>query len=331
MQKYFRNQCTLDEIEQVLDWFQTKAGQVYLEERLDRDMERYSDDENLLLHPDVPSEEVLQNIERTRRKIIYRKRSQYHWWLRVAAVLIICVIFAGGGYWVLQDGLNSEDQEQEIVFRTISTTENQQRLVTLGDGTQVRLNTNSSIVVPEQFPIAARKVQLTGEAYFKVARDEDRPFSIQVDQAVIRVLGTEFNVKVDQSIRQVQVAVAEGKVSLGEENNGNGREVILTENTFALLHLDDGEILLERSAVDNYLSWISGNLLFHDEPLWIVSRYLERIYGVSILFEDENLRDLSLSTDIMKQNLGPVLDIISETLGISYRYENDTVLWSEDK
>jgi transmembrane sensor len=331
LKKYFRNQCTLDEIEKVMDWFQTEEGTVYFEERLDRDMQRYAEEENLLLYPEVPSEKMLHHIERVRKKGKSRSRSRDRWWMRVAIVLLISCGFAGGSFWILQDTVFVEEQASEAVYRTISTLDDQQRLITLADGTQIRLNANSAIEIPEQFPVAGREVRLKGEAFFEVATDENRPFSILAGRAMIRVLGTQFNVRVDEHARKVQVAVAEGMVSLSDEANGNSSEAILRMNTFAEFNLDDGEILIEQSPVNNYLSWFSGSLYFYDEPLWIVSRYLERLYGVAFRFEEEQLRELSLSTNIMKRDLVPVLDILSQTLGIDYRVENETVYWMENR
>lgn len=334
MQKYFRNQCTPEEIEQVIDWFQTEDGRKYFEDRLNRDMHRYADEKNLLLHPEVPSVKMLQKIERIKKKgATSSRRNRDHWWMRVAVILLISSMFAGSGYLLLQNGEYVENQEPELVYRTISTPTDQQRLVTLDDGTKIRLNTSSSIEIPEQFTADSREVTIDGEAYFEVAKDEDRLFSIRAGEAMIRVLGTEFNVRIDKRSRSVQIAVAEGRVSLSDDGGGNGSEAILSENTFALFHPNGGEILIEQSPVDNYMSWISGNLHFYDEPLWIVSRYLERLYGVSFRFRKEQLKELTLSANIIKRDLLPVLDIISQTLGIDYEVENDNdiVVWMDSK
>ncbi|MEX2351793.1 MAG: FecR family protein, partial [Balneolaceae bacterium] len=208
LQKYFRNQCTLDEVEKVLEWFQTDEGEEYLEKRLNRDLEHYANEENLLLYPDVPTDEMLDAIGRERRKDRFRriKLSQDAWWSRVAIVLLICGALSAGSYWMFYDAVQMEGETPEVVYRTLSTMEDQQRLVTLEDGTRIRLNGNSSIEIPETFLGDGREVRLNGEAWFKVERDENRPFSIKADRAVVRVLGTEFNVKVDQNSPHVQVA-----------------------------------------------------------------------------------------------------------------------------
>lgn len=327
LQKYFRNQCTIEEIEQVLDWFQTKEGQQYFEENVNLDMHRYAEEERLLLFPDVPSKKILNRIQQTRKKK-FQKKDPHNRRIRAVVALLICSILSVN-YLILNSLEQNNSHEPEITFRTISTSNDQHRLVTLSDGTSVRLNSNSSIEVPEYFPPNERDVKLEGEAWFDVARDENRPFSVQADDATIRVLGTEFNVKVDSLSRNVQIAVAEGRVSLSNKSNKEGRGAILTENTFAILNLDNEEILIEQTQVDNYLSWISGRLYFYNEQLWVVSRYLERIYNVNFRFEEEQLKNLPLSTDFAKDDLIPVLDIIGKTLRIDYHYENETVLWKE--
>lgn len=319
----------------VLDWFQTEEGQAYLNWRLDRDMERYSEEENLVLQPEVPSEEMLANIlkknKMARLNCHLYSNSRNRRWLSVAIVLIICSVLAGTGYILVNTLPDSGDGAPEVTYRTITTFEDQHRLVTLGDDTQIRLNSNSSLVLPETFSDSERTVTLTGEAFFSVSSDENRPFLVQVEGALIRVLGTEFNVKVDDTDR-VQVAVSEGRVSLSGSKNIEGTGAILTENTFAQYHVDSGEILIEQTPVLNYLSWISGDLYFQNEPLWGVSRYLERLYGVSVRFETESLRDYSISANVRSRRLTEVLDIITQTLGITYEHDeqNKSVLFTAD-
>src|SRR5690554_2804523 len=152
LQKYFRNQCTLEEIEQVLEWFRTNEGAAYFEEIVNRDMERYSEEENLLLHPDIPSDEMLNFIVSAKKNPISNKVGSFRHAVRslhrasVAAVLLICCLLAASSYWVVGKTGFLDVPEPEVAYRTISTLEDQHRLVTLGDGTRIRLNNNSSLV-----------------------------------------------------------------------------------------------------------------------------------------------------------------------------------------
>ena len=326
LQKYFRNQCSVEEIEQVLNWLQTKEGQKAFEENLDQDMERYSEEDRLLLYPDVPTDELLKKIKNTKKQKFLKKNHSI-WPVRAVVAGLICTVLAVN-YLILDYTGQTQPELPEITYRTISTQGDQHRLITLGDGTNIRLNSNSSIKIQDPFPSDERIVSLKGEAWFDIARDENRPFLLQADQASIRVLGTEFNVKIDSTTRSVQVAVAEGRVSLSNRTNNHGRGAILTKNTFAIMDLHNEEMLIEHTEIDNYLSWISGKLYFYNEPLWVVSRYLERIYNVNIQFQEEQLKELPLSTNIAKGELNTVLDIIGQTLDVEHSYENDKVLWT---
>lgn len=331
LKKYFRNQCTIGEIEQVLAWFQTKEGQQYFEENLDRDMQKYADDDRLLLDPDVPTDKMLQRIQETRKEVkTPLEKKNRSWQIKAAVALIVCAFLAGVGYFVFQsDSINSSSQQADSI-RTISTEHNQHRLVTLSDGTEIRLNSNSTIQVPNPFASNERTVTLNGEAWFDVAPDENRPFHIKAGQAAIQVLGTEFNVKIDDIAGNVQVAVAEGSVSLNNSIQKNGSSAILTENTYAVYNIDSREILIEHTPVENYMSWISGKLFFYNEPLWVVSRYIERLYDVSFQFDQESLKELPLSTNMAREKLPDVLNIIAQTLGIDYTLQNNTVTWNNN-
>lgn len=332
LKKFFRNQCTLEETEQVLSWFQTKEGEQFFKENLDRDMQQYADDDRLLLYPDVPSEKLLQRIRLSKKNVHppSHKKKKVFWKIKTAVALLICSVLAGTAYFLAQSVQDAAQEEQQVEIRVISTENDQHRLVTLSDGTQIRLNSNSRIEMPRTFGENERTVSLTGEAWFDVAMEENRPFYIQAGQAAIQVLGTEFNVRLDAASQNVQVAVAKGKVSLNDNKEANGSAAILTENTYGVLNSDSREILIERTPVENYMSWISGRLYFYNEPLWIVSRYIERLYNVSFAFENERLRELPLSTNMAREDLPDVLNIIAQTLGIRYTLENNTVTWNDN-
>lgn len=331
LKRYFRNQCTLDEIEQVLDWFQTKEGQQYFAENLDRDMHKYADDDRLLLDPDVPSESLLKRIQQSKQRVKSPLEKKNPIWQRkLIAAVIVCALLAGAGFFIFQSEINSSSTIHSESIRTITTLDDQHRLVTLSDGTKIRLNSNSTIKIPNPFASDKRNVTLNGEAWFDVAHEENRPFHIQAGQATIDVLGTEFNVKMDDIAGNVQVAVAEGRVSLNNSHHENGSSAILTQNTYAVYNIDSREILIEHTPVENYMSWISGKLFFYNEPLWVVSRYIERLYDVSFQFNNESLKELPLSTNMARENLPDVLNIIAQTLGIDYTLENNTVTWNDN-
>src|SRR5690606_13518352 len=90
---------------------------------------------------------------------------------------------------------NSEAQPLETVYNTMTTPRGNQYNLVLADGTSVWLNAASSITYPVAFAGKERRVHITGEAYFEVARETERPFIVSIGEASIQVLGTHFNVK----------------------------------------------------------------------------------------------------------------------------------------
>jgi len=326
LNKYFRNQCSPEEIDQVLEWFQTEEGMAHFEASLHRDMHRYADDELLMLYPDIPTDSLLLRIHQS-KKNPHRFNHRSSWKIRAFVAVIIGCILAAHSVLYIQFANYAANHPPEITYRTISTEADQHRLVTLEDGTHVRLNSNSSIQLPVPFAPDRRDVSLSGEAWFDVAADSERPFYLTAEQAQIQVLGTRFNVKIDSLSQNVQIAVAEGRVALNQQADEEGRSAILTQKTFAIFDLATHEMLIEQTPVENYLSWFRGRLYFYNDPLWVVSRYLERIYDVSFVFDTQQIRDLPLSVDLAKGDLTTVLDIIGQTLGLDYSFEQDTFLW----
>lgn len=330
LQKFFRNQCNADEIKQVYNWFQTAEGKAYFENSLDNDVQRYSDDEHLLLFPEVPSNKIFSRINETRaHRLKPVKRSAWH--VKIAVAAIFCVSLLTG-YWLHQTGTLSEESQNEIQYLTFSTLQEQHRIISLSDGSKIRINSNSKLEVPEQFTGSERHVYLDGEAWFQIADDSERPFTVFAGPAVINVLGTEFNVKIDSVAKNIQVAVSEGLVALQSEPMGNSESIraTLSGNNFALYYPEADEIIIENAPVINYLSWIDGKLFFFDDPLWQVSRTLARLYNTPIGFSDDELRNITLSADITRGELTEVLEIIARTLNIQFEIDEHSngMLWS---
>ena len=100
------------------------------------------------------------------------------------------------------------------------------KAVTLPDGSTVYMNAGARLSYSKQFGRKNREVQLTGEAFFDVTPDKKRPFSISAGNAVIRVLGTSFNVNSSNKENQVEVYVSTGIVELSESGNQNNRVLI---------------------------------------------------------------------------------------------------------
>lgn len=322
LKKYFQGRCSEEELDRVLDWLRTKEGRRYLEKHIDEDTRWLIDNQHSFLYPEIASEQIFSRIQKNKKQAGKRE-----WiFIRVAAVLLIAVLISSVLYWA---GKISTTIEEEINYVSYSAEQGQHKVLTLADGSKVRLNEGAHISFRESFGPDKRKIALEGEAYFEVAHDPNRPFIVHADGSVVQVLGTKFNVKIDSLSRNVQVAVLEGKVSLQKEGTETGPGAVLTRNHFGTLRMENDDIIIEQGDVTNYLSWINGRLVFNNDPLWKISRQLERLFHVAIDFESEKLRKMNLSADFEKTDLKDALHTISRTLDIAFKRKNGRVVWTE--
>ena len=166
------------------------------------------------------------------------------------------------------------------VYNTIATPRGGQYRIALGDGTQVWLNAASSIRYPAVFSGSERKVEITGEAYFEVAKDEQRPFKVSVNGSMeIQVLGTHFNVNAYDDEANIRTTLLEGRVSLGV----NGRRQLLQPGQQGIVK---GAVIDVREVdTEEAVAWKEGMFSFRNADLRAVMRQLSRWYDVEVVYE----------------------------------------------
>ena len=196
--------------------------------------------------------------------------------------------------------------------------------LTLSDGTRIRLDAGSTLRYPESFHGDSRSVFLSGEGYFEVAPDEDRPFRVHLDRAVVEVLGTRFNVRAWETEKRVTVAVAEGRVSFLSEREKKDVEIGPGQiSTLAESGPPSGPSPVD---IDRHLGWMRREAFFDDAPLPDVLFQLERWYGVQFALEDTSLAGERLSVHLRGESLEGVLELISVLTGLDCRRDGRRVL-----
>lgn len=244
---------------------------------------------------------------------------------RVAAVLLLAGLIG----WFLHLNLSTPTSEEKTpVLREISTSNAQRASMTLGDGTEVMLNADSKITLPDQFEADIREVFLQGEAYFKVDSEPDRPFIIHSSGSLIRVLGTSFSVRSYTGDNHVQVVVEEGRVSFEIDNDRNSEKATLTANQMGRFNFEKN--IIETKQVQDmqlYLSWKDGYLKFKNAQMNKVGVELERRYGVEVTFSDSEIEEMVLTAFLKSRSIRNVLDVIAKSLDIDYRLEENNVIF----
>lgn len=211
--------------------------------------------------------------------------------------------------------------KKEIVYNTLSTPRGRMFHVQLPDGTEVWLNAASSIRYPIAFTGAERKVAISGEAYFEVAKNPKLPFVVDVDKKIkVQVIGTHFNINAYSDEPKISTTLLEGSVKVVNEEEA----VILTPGQQAQV---TGAQMKVINGVDLSVSiaWKDGKFRFNHTPLNEILRQFARWYDVEIIYEGK-VPDFVLSGGIKRYfTLSEALLTLTE-MGLRYRIEGKQLI-----
>lgn len=176
----------------------------------------------------------------------------------------------------------------------------------LCDGTVVYLNAMTRLRFPNLFEEGVREVELEGEAYFKVAKDPERPFVVKSAHSVVYVYGTEFNVSAYPDETGTHTTLVEGKLAV--ENSGIRREIRPGEQWY--YHKESGSVTVRHVDVSLYIAWKDGGLRFNDARLEEIMQTVSRWYGVEISYQSEDLKDLRFGCNFNRHaSIEPLLRV----------------------
>ncbi len=211
------------------------------------------------------------------------------------------------------------------LMQTVSTANGEIHELVLSDGTQVRLNSGSSISYRRRFESDQRNVHLSGEAYFVVAHDA-RSFSVITDQAVTTVTGTQFNVWARE--KETRVIVREGSIDLKSRYDS---EHVVTLSRGQTSRVVSNQAPQPPRPIDtDYLpGWINGQLVFEKTPVPEIISELERTYDVSIAVIDSSLQRRTVTAEFRKGPFENILSSLCLTLGAQYHMQSGMVIISK--
>lgn len=311
--RYLDNLYTTEDAHKLLDELADPTCNEVLEELASNAWDESSSQQ---LFTDLEREEYKREAHQLLKHIEHKKRT---WIRRIALVSVgiaamLCLVWGGFSY------LNYKN-EQQIVYMEASTSYGECKQFLLPDGTQLVLNACSRVRYPNSFIGEERKIELEGEGFFRVHRNEKQPFIIKTSRFKIHVLGTSFNVKSYASDEIVSVEVESGKV-----------QVDLPE---AMMRLQAKEQIRINTVSNEYNKcreerpvavWQKGGLRFNSTPIRDVAKELERMYNRQIIFaKGQEFKNL-ISGEHDNKSLEAVLQSMEYTSGIRYKKEGDFIL-----
>lgn len=196
----------------------------------------------------------------------------------------------------------------------------------LSDGTVVHLNALSSLRFPVAFQGGYREVELTGEAYFQVARDTSRPFIVRTGEAQVRVLGTVFNVSAFPEDRMIKTTLESGSVEI---QVADLEPVRLQPCQQAVFVPGDRQIEVREVDVAAETAWKNGMFDIRNWPLVKIMDYLSRWYEIEVFYRDESVKEIKFGCYVNRYSgIQPILELFEQTGKIRAELKGKTVVFS---
>ena len=254
--------------------------------------------------PFLSAADKLKDFEKIQRSIKGQKQrtfTTYYWKIAVAVILLIGVFSI----------LISPFAEQGVVYEAKAHSVE----ITLPDSSRITLNKGGVLRVDNDFGVQERRVELVGEAFFRIAKDPQKPFAVRVGNVETVVLGTRFNI--DQIGEQVKIDVYEGKVSFHTDKD----EILLEKQQSAYYTQKSDQIIASEFNI-NTNSWMTHRLVFKNVKLEKLTRDVSNHFSVDIQV-NHKIKDVKLTTVFENPTLDEVLNELEMILQVEVKKIGD--------
>ncbi|MEV4885900.1 FecR domain-containing protein [Chitinophaga ginsengisegetis] len=196
------------------------------------------------------------------------------------------------------------DANGAVVYNTLTVPRGGQYQLVLPDGTNVWLNSATSLRYPTSFRGAERKVILQGQAYFEIAANATQPFKVQANEMEVVVLGTRFDMMAYADEPTINATLVDGKIKVQDK--------ILRPGQQAVLALSGHELTVRDADVNKIMAWKNGLFVFNNMDLPTILREIARWYDVEIVYQSAPGKELYGGGISRNLNLSAVLHVLEE-------------------
>jgi len=306
LERYHQGKCTTDEQFAIKQWLQNIT------------------ESDFTISPpiDVQGIEDKTWIELSSRIFPEKKTHKTNWtWLISAAASAILVL--GITFYIYHSSGSHQQKDSNLIsYHEVKVPRGKKATCTLPDGTVIQLNSDSKLRYPEKFTDTSRVVEFEGEAFFTVAKDKKRPFSINSKQVLVRVLGTHFNLRAYPEENKTDVVVEEGRVMFSPKTKKTS--LILTANQQGVYD-NDQSLKQQNVYAAAYYSWRTNQLQFRDQKLSDIASTLERWYNVRVLINNRLLRNERYTGRFNNPDIKSVLNSLEFAVGLHYQVTGNIV------
>lgn len=262
------------------------------------------------------------------------------------ALVIALLVTVAGVFYTTPSTVKTAKAPALPVASEVSTRYGSKSNIVLPDGTKVSLNAGSKLTYDKNFGESVRNVQLTGEAYFDVVHNAEKPFVIHTKAMEIKVLGTEFNVKSYPDENTTEASLIRGSIEVTLKDK-RAEKIIMKPNEKLVVSNDISEVepsivaktrklvpstpLINLGHVNYFsldstileTSWVNNRLVFEDESFEQVATRMSRWYGVEFEFEDTRIQNLRFTGNFRNETVDEALKAMQITADFSYRIMAD--------
>lgn len=217
---------------------------------------------------------------------------------------------------------NAKNIAGKVLWNTITTPRGGQYELELPDGTNVWLNSSSSLVFPTSFVGKERRVELKGEGYFEVTKNASMPFHVTVNNMDVKVLGTHFNIMGYDDEENINTTLLEGKVTITAnritKNLVPGKEAVLSKAT--------NNIEINKANMEQAVAWKNGEFRFKNTSIKEIMRQVARWYDVTVDYRTASTDQYFTASLPRMQNISELLETLELTGTIHFKIENRKII-----
>ncbi len=316
LDRFLKRETTPEEEKDLLDWFRKANQEAFLHAYYRSHWDKAQDEP-------VPAEvqgRMFHRVMSRMREVEQRRKNMRKlrlWWSgAAAAVVALCVSMGISVYYFHQ-----VDRLSRQTFM-VSAEKGQRSNVVLPDGTKVWLNSDTEIKYSGEYGKKERRISLSGEAYFEVAKDPERRFIVQAGEIQVEALGTAFNVKAYGGDDKLTASLFEGKL----KTSVGGKTLYLEPDQTVCYNRLKHSIVKKKGSAGYDRMWRNQELVFRGESLEEIAIMLDRLYNVKVKFQTDDIRRYRFSGIIKNNSLENVFELLSLTAPIRYE-KRDSIVW----
>ena len=270
--------------------------------------------------PQPVQERILRNIVGEQQA---SRRSHLCTRLWMAACLTVLVVLCGLGGLLLWQSRYTADNDMLCSDVVVHTNLGEHSHVTLPDGTEVTLNAQTTVRYATAMTDGKRRVQVDGEAFFRVAKDAEHPFIVTSGDVDVTCLGTSFDVRHYADDNSVAVVLAEGKVRVSAYD----AEMTMEPDSRVVYDCDTKTLSKQSVPSTDYTCWLSGEVKYNNQTLEQIASELSRNYNIRLVITSDELKQERFTGYLGRASLRNILDVMCLAANMNYHIADDTVVY----